>query len=215
MAEWTKSQNSMVTFIEDHNSITRGGGIQIDWSRVPNSYKLGMKYIVKANGAALAAATSVTVDTLPVALPIGTELNFTGTGEVAILTAPALAGATTIAVEALDAAIEDNDEATYLVSQSGAKSIAAGTIMAALSSGLCVPRAASGADTAVCLLASNAVEGQPYNGLSGWGNLLGGVVYNNLLPDFGHASLATWKGELQTAGVGTGFAYRTYADNRS
>lgn len=69
---------------------------------------------VTANGAAAAAATSITVDALPAAIPAGTLLDFTGTGEYARVTTAAAAGATTLAVDALDAGIEDNDTATYV-----------------------------------------------------------------------------------------------------
>lgn len=83
---------------------------------------------VTANGAASAAATSITVDALPGAIPADTILNFTGTGEFAKVTANAAAGATTLAVEALDAGIEDNDTATYI--PSGAKRyVPSGTVV--------------------------------------------------------------------------------------
>ncbi len=215
MAGWTTYQNSMPTFVVDHNSITRGTGVQIDWSAVPDSFLTGTAYTITLTADADAAAEELTVAALTVDLPLGTTLNFTGAGKFAILTAAAVVGDTTLAVEALPEALDDEDEATYRVSNARVKSIPAGTIMAALASGKVVPRSESGAATATCLLASNAIEGQPYNALTGWGNLLGGVVYDNLLPDYGHADLATWKGELQAAGVGTGFSFRTYADDRS
>lgn len=215
MNGWTRYNNSMPGFIADHNSVTRDGGGQIDWSHVPDSFKAGTKHIVKANGVAAQGATSVTVDALPVDLPVGVTLRF-GTDEYATLTAPAVKGATSLAVAALVNAIEDNDEATYLVSESGQKVIPAGTIMAELSGGKMIPRSTvSGAETATCLLASNAVENGEHNAASGWGRILGGVIYENMLPDFGHANLATWKGELQAAGVGTGFAWKTLADTRA
>jgi hypothetical protein len=68
--------------------------------------------VVKANGAAAAAAESITVDALTGPIPAGTNLYF-GSGEFARLTEDAATGDTSIAVEALVAGIEDNDEARY------------------------------------------------------------------------------------------------------
>lgn len=215
MSGWNKYNNSMPGWVADHNSITRDGGGQIDWSRVPASFRAGKKYTITATAQANAAATSITVAALPIDLPVGTILQF-GPDEFAQLTAPAAKGATSLAVAALAAQIENNDTATYLVSESGKKVIPSGTIMAALASGKLIPRSAvTGSETATCLLASNAVEDGEHNALTGFGRILGGVVFENLLPDFGHASLGTWKGELQAAGVGTGFAFKTYADTRA
>jgi hypothetical protein len=214
---WETFKNSMPTFVVYHPSIDSDTGRQIDWSRVPDTYRMGTSYTVKANGAAAAAATSITVDALPVDLPVGQRLDFTGSGEFAILTAPALEGDTTISVEALDAGVEDNDEATVLVSHSGKKFIPAGTAMVIYAANkMMVPRAARpGSETAFCLLASNAIEDAPHNAMSGFGCIIGGAVYQNLLPDFANAAWATFKTELNTAGVGTGFAWITYEDSRA
>lgn len=215
MQPWTKNQNSRPGFIADHASVTRGSGRQIDWSRVPDSFKAGKRYTITTSAQANASATSISVTALPVALPVGTILQF-GADEFAQLTAPAAVGATSLTVAALAEQIEGGDTATYLVSQSGKKVIPAGTIMAVLSSGKMIPRSAvTGSETAACLLASNAEEDAGHNALSGFGDILGCVVYENLLPDYGAGSLSTWKTELQAAGVGTGFAWQTYADSRA
>jgi hypothetical protein len=68
---------------------------------------------VTAPSGAAAAATSISVNALSGPIPNGTVLNFTGSGEFAMLTAAAATGATTLSVEALDAAIEAADTATY------------------------------------------------------------------------------------------------------
>lgn len=216
MFTWQHFTNSNPTFIADHGNVPRDTGRQIDWSRVPDSYKQGIGYTVTVTEPASAAATSLTVAALTRAMPVGAILNFTGTGEIAILSAPAAVGAVTVAVEALDAAIEDNDTATYFESKSNVKAIPAGTVMCALSTGYMVPRAVRpGSETAFCLLASNAIENGPHNALSGFGCIRGGVMYENLLPDFADAAWATFKSELAAAGVGTGFAWVTYQDTRA
>lgn len=196
-------------FVADPESIDRNTGRQIDWSRIPATYLAGTSYIIKANGAAAAAATSITVDAIPVALPVGTVLDFAGAGEFATLTAPAAAGATTLTVEALDAGIEDNDEATYRVSQSNDKIIPAGTVMCELSSGLVVPRAVRpGSETAIGLLWSTATENSKTDALSGYGIIVGGVIYETLLPE----TITSYKTELETNG--TSWVWATYSDSR-
>lgn len=215
MNGWNKYQNSLPGFVVDHAAMVKDGGGQIDWSHVPDSFKAGKKYTITLMAQANAAATTMTVAALPIDLPVGTVLQF-GPDEFAQLTAPALKGATSLAVAALAAQIESADTATYLVSESGKKVIPAGTIMAELSGGKMIPRSAvTGAETAKFILASYAVEGAEHNAESGFGRYIGGPVYENLLPDYGAGSLATWKTELNTAGVGTGFAWKSYADTRA
>ncbi len=68
--------------------------------------------LVKLNGAAAVNDTSITVDALSGAVPSGTTLHF-GSKKFVITTAAAIAGATTIAVEAVPTIIADNDEAYY------------------------------------------------------------------------------------------------------
>lgn len=69
------------------------------------------EYVVQANGAAAAGATSLTVDALPVAIPSGTELRFGNV--VAVVGADAAAGATSLTVGALGGAVADNAQAIY------------------------------------------------------------------------------------------------------
>jgi len=68
---------------------------------------------VTTSGAAL-AATTMPVTALAGPLPNGTILDFTGIGELVKLTAAAVTGATSLSVEALDAAVEAGDTATYI-----------------------------------------------------------------------------------------------------
>lgn len=180
MSGWTKYTVSAAGAIVDPASVAKNSGRQIDWDSVPESYR-ATAITVKAAAAALAAATSITVDALPGTLPKGAVLVF-GTGEFAKLTAKALAGATSIAVEALVNGIEDDDEAIY--AGSGAKTIKGFTAMVELTSGKIVPRAVRpAAETTSSLLATPAVEGDRSAALTGYGCYVGGVFYENLLPD--------------------------------
>jgi hypothetical protein len=92
-------------FVVDYNGATRNGGRQIDWNKLDDSYRQG-KQTVKANGAAAAGATSITVDALPVDIPLGTILNFGTYAPVTVTTTGvAAAAATSIPVAALSGSI--------------------------------------------------------------------------------------------------------------
>jgi hypothetical protein len=70
-----------------------------------------LRFTVQANGAALAGATTLTIDPLTQALPLGQTLTF---GAVTVtLAAHALAGDTTLEVDALSGGIADNATATW------------------------------------------------------------------------------------------------------
>lgn len=214
----TRSYLSRPGFVVDEHSITREPGRQIDWGYVTDAYR-DNALKAKLNGAASSTDTSLTVDALPAALTVGMLLYFGQSGEYARVTAPAALGATTVSVESLPANLEDDDEAV-IPGSGDAKTIKAGTVMCELSSGKVVPRAIRPAsETSIGLLASDAVENSKEAALSGYGIIVGGVIYENLLPDAdgGTPSVisSTYKTELQTAGVGTGFSFRQYADNRA
>lgn len=100
------------------------GGARLDAAQ----FNTNTAVVVQLNGAASAAAVSITVDALPGAIPSGTLLYFGQTGEYARTTSAAAAGATTIAVEALPAALEDNDTATYS-GTSQVKTVPSGTLV--------------------------------------------------------------------------------------
>lgn len=103
---------------------------------------------------------------------------------------------------------------------SGKKYVPDGAIMAQLASGKYVPRddvdispapgSVLGTETAVGLLVGQANEGDRTDALTGYGLLRGGVVYENILPDKGHANFATWLGEM--AANGSQFIYLTHTN---
>lgn len=201
-----------------------GPGRQIDWESVPDTYagRDAVDYTITVSDATAAQGdTDLGVAALPVALPVGTLLDFgehtSGWQQYARLSAAADAGDTSLTVYPLSGAIEDAATATYTSTEAGggnnAKQIPGGTIMCALASGKMVPVAAApGAETAIGLLVGDAVEDEPQAALSGYGLYIGGAVYENLLPDYGATDFATWKTELNAAGVGH-FTWHTYADS--
>ena len=207
----TYTYDSLPGFVVDPHSINRNSGRQIDWDAVGEGYR-STAVLVTMAAEATATATSLTVDPLPGAVKAGTLLRF-GAGEYAYVTTDAAAGAEELVVEAIPATIEDGDTAT--VPGDGDKSIPAGTIMAELSSGKLIPRASvTASETSTCILATTAAENDGIgNGNLAYGCIVGGVIYENLLPDYTHASYATWKGELDNPSVGTGWTWETYEDD--
>lgn len=282
----TTKTGSSPGFVADWGSVARNGGRQIDWTKVGPAYE-GQRYTVKASADAAIGAVAISVDALPVALPLdtilnfgsyaqvtvtlsaqanaaatslavnalsgpipaGTVLNFTGAGEFALTTADAAAGATSISVEALDAQIESADTATYeggtiqarltasaakgatsltvddlqflvpndaeaIYSPGGSKVIKSATIMAELSGGKVIPRkAVTGSETAIGFLVGDVEEDALQDALSGHGLIIGGVVYEDLLPDRDESGFATWITEIKTAGPG--LRLETYSDSRA
>lgn len=93
----------------------------------------------------------------------------------------------------------------------GDKVIPAGTPMAETAGGM-VPRADLAGDgsegEAFGLLISSADEGARSDALTGYGVIVGGVIYENLLP----VDVAPYKDELDANG--TSFVWETYEDDR-
>ena len=83
-------------------------------------------------------------------------------------------------------------------------------------SGKLIPRDTGAGDTAVGLLATTASEkkASDHDSLSGYGFIIGGVVYEDLLPNPAGADMSTVKTELQDASD-YGFEFVGYSDDRS
>ena len=208
----TSSFGSSPGFVGDHSSVVRlPGGRQIDFNAV-SERRRSTAFVVKLAAAAAAAAVALVVDPLAAALRKGQLLFFGQAGEYARLTADADAGAAALAVEALPAALEDNDEA--VVGGTGKKAVKAGTIVAQLASGKIIPREdVTGAETAIGFLASDATEDAMQDAITGYGVLVGGVFFEDLLPDRAHANFAVWIGEINAAGPGVRLV--PYNDSRA
>lgn len=109
------------------------------------------------------------------------------------------------------------DDGTY--GESGEREIPAGTIMSEQADGTIYPRAdadttANPGHTAAGVLVSNATEGSKTDALSGYGLIKGGILFDNLVPDFGDANFGTYQTELEDDPSTTGYGWRTFADNR-
>ena len=91
----------------------------------------------------------------------------------------------------------------------GHKVIKAGTAMVQLANGKIVPRAIRpGTEEAIGLLISTADEKSQTDALTGYGIIVGGVIYENLLPE----AVATYKTELNTNGYA--WVWAVYQDSR-
>ena len=210
---------SRAGFIADQSSIVRNDGRQIDWANVGNVFRetpgtAPVSAVVGAAGAAI-GATSIPVAALSGSIPSGTTLDF-GTTKLAVTTAAVAAGATAIPVRALAVALVSGDTATYAGSAgSGSKILPAGTVVGELlGAGKIGPRIAT-TNPATGILETTAVEGSDSAALSGFGVVIGGAVFEALLPDATgtpRVLLAAVKTELNANG--SGFAFLTYSDAR-
>lgn len=109
------------------------------------------------------------------------------------------------------------DDGTY--GPSGEREIPAGTIMFEQADGTIVPRAQADivnnpGHTAAGVLVSNANEDSKTDALTGYGLIKGGILFDNLLPDYGNADFGTFQTELEDDPSTTGYGWRTFADNR-
>lgn len=160
---------------------------------------------------AAAGAVSIAVSALGAQIESGDTANYPGVAQRMLvqLTAEAAAAATSLTVAPLPTPVPDNSTATYKVSESNDKVIPAGTVMCQLSSGKVVPRAARpGSEEAIGILWSTATENSKTDALSGHGIIIGGVIYETLLPE----TITSYKTELESNG--TSWSWQTYSDNR-
>lgn len=98
------------------------GGAQVDAAQFSRPDDV----VVTVSAAAVAGATSLTVNALSGPIPAGTALDF-GTDEFARLSADAATGATTLSVDAIPTALEGGETATYAGKRK--KHIPSGTVL--------------------------------------------------------------------------------------
>lgn len=188
----------------DESSLERAGGRLINWAAVTavngvKSLKAGLAMGRKA-GKIQPCATAVTLTSVVVTSNVATATlvgHGFAAGDVIVVAGANIAYANGIKTIAT---VPDADTFTY--EATGSNATATGTITARV--------AAQG------LLETDATEGANAESLTGYSMLVGGVVFDNLLPDAtGTPKVfpAAYKTELTTAGAT--FKFVTYADNRS
>lgn len=201
----TTQNISRPPFVVSDKSLLRDTGRQIDWTKLfTNRYRRGAFQVVVGAAGALAAATTVPVDALPEAVAKGTVLTF-GTNKFVTVDADAAEGATSLTTLAIPTALVDNDTAYHTNSDTPDFFVPAGTVMDLQADGKIVPSAlASAGLTAYCILETNADQSSVTDALSGYGCLISGIFYENLLPEADGATpsviTAAWKTELLARG---------------
>lgn len=129
MAKMTTPTNTLTSpvwlaeFLEPNRLLVPGG------ARLVSADFVSTTFTITAPAGASLGATSIVVTALPVALPSGTVLDWTGVGELSVLTADAALGATSLAVGALDAAIEASDTASYTTTGVTPVRVVSGTLI--------------------------------------------------------------------------------------
>lgn len=179
--------------------------------------------LVQVAAAAASGATGISVAALGTTAVTGETATFAGGPKTAVLSANAAAAATitNLAVVPLALPITGLDVAT--INGTGAKTLPAGKVMVELTGGKIVPRSdRPGSEVAMGLLETNAIEGDVSAALTGHGVIVGGVIYENLLPDAAAGTTGALTDAYKQELVGntsqpksTGFVFEQYADNRS
>lgn len=211
----TTSYPSRPAFVVDPNSVGSTQGRQISWANIPEKYRRGAT-VVRLDGAVLADAEELTVDSLGAELPAGRTLNFGGV--LALVTETAAAGSTTVAVAPLSDGIADNAEAYFQPEgqEAAGKVIPAGKVMVEMTGGKLATRAERpNAETASQILKTPAVEDSVSDSKSGYGTYDSGRFFENLLPDADPTTgliPTDFKTELRAAGGA--WRFDQYADNR-
>ena len=210
MASRTTRYPSRLNFVVDLESLVRNSGRQIDWARIAATdtdfidddgkkaipagtvmAEVGGKLVPRGVSQAVTAAIDTNVATITLeahGLAVGDEVYVTG--------------ATPATINGLHTVESVPDADSFTFAATGDDGDATGTIALGYS--------ASG------ILVSDAVEDDKSASLSGYGVLIGGVLYDNLLPDAtGTPKVlpAAYKTELN-AGV-TGFVFEQYVDSRT
>jgi hypothetical protein len=211
----TTTNTTRPAFVADPGSIDRNTGRQVDWTNVPTSFKNtdGNKVIPagtvmsgEVNSDAIggagkmvprSATTTVTVAVSSnVATATATAHPFK-VGDIVYVTGANLAyvnGEKTVATVPT--------ANTFTFAAVGADASATGTITTAWRT---------------CgILETNATENSPTDALSGYGVIVGGVVYENLLVDAtGTPKVLPAQYKTELAELGPGFYWGTYQDSRS
>jgi hypothetical protein len=177
---------------------------------------LGTNKFIRLTANAAAGATTLAVSAIPTALAGGETGTYHGGDKVLKLAADAVLGATTITVEPPNFFIADDSEGYGQLPGYGEAgyTVPAGTIMArnATNHKLFPRSLVTGAETAECILLTDAKSDSNTDSLTGYGVTYGGSIFENLLPD---AVVATglipsgYKTEL-----GARFVWKVSRDNR-
>lgn len=209
MGGWTTTRVSKPAFVVDPASINLSSGRQWAWADVSSSYQnsegdkfipAGTVYAEKANGQMVPRAASTTLTSVVVASNVATATKTShgySVGDVVYISGSNLAyanGTKTILSVA--------DANTFTYEATGSNATATGTILA--------NRSARG------ITVSNATENSKSDSASGYGTIVGGNLYENLLPEAtGTPKVLSDQVKTELNANGTGFAFEQYQDTRA
>lgn len=211
----TTTNTTRPAFVADPGSIDRNTGRQVDWTNVPSSFKNsdGNKVIPagtvmsgEVNSDAVGGSGKMVPRSATTTVTVAVSSNVA----TATATAHPFKVGDTVYITGANLAYVNGEKTvatvptanTFTFTATGADATATGTITAAWR---------------VCgILETNATENSPTDSLSGYGVIVGGVVYDNLLPDStGTPKVLPAEYKTELAEVGTGISYVQYQDTRS
>lgn len=204
-------------FVADPSSVVRNSGRQIDWDNLDDSYRETAATVstVTLSASAAQGATTIAVEALDDFLPDNTLLDFGG-AKFARVNGAKEAAATSVTVDALATDLADDDTATYnLTPPSGPKILPAGTVVGEdLGDGKLRPRVVT-TNPAIGILETTAVENDRAASLSGYGVIIGGHFYENLLPNAsGSPAVLTSQVKTELRANGNAWSFEQYGDSR-
>jgi hypothetical protein len=207
-------QISRPGFVIDPASIARFQGRQVDWAKIPSSLTrflptgqtkkriaAGTVCGVTADGLLVPRVVAIALTSVVVASNVATATLNGHTIKVGDRLILAGANLSYVNGEKVIASVPNAN--TFTFPATGADATATGTITASYA--------------AACLIETAADEGDAAASRSGYGCIIGGAIFENLLPDASGTPAvlpAAYKTELAVDGIATGFAWRSYADSR-
>lgn len=199
---------SRTDFLVDAGSAVRNAGRQVAWDEVPNSYRStpGFTVVIGVGGASAGAAVAIPVEALEGDLPAGTMMVSSDGINSMTLTAAAVAGATSVTADLSDDVLA---AAEFAYLGAGDKILKHGEPVEPDSSGDKIIPAVAASGNAFGLLEGPALENDKAAALSGYGVIVGGVVYRTLVPNLD----GTKETELKANGMG--FRFEDYGDSRA
>lgn len=204
MAERNEYDVSRIGFVVDPNSIVKNFGRKINWDGVVDTDSKDNKQII--GGAFVSQKGGGVVPRKEAEVAI---TNLTETGGTATVTASGhgLQVGDKVTIEGASVADYNGDYEVASVPDADTFTVDGVTGSPADDGG-----GATAISKAIGILYEGINQAERERNLAGQAILIGGVIYENLLPDSGDADFDTFKAEAVSAG--NGFTWETYSDNR-
>jgi hypothetical protein len=211
----TTTNTTRPAFVADPGSIDRNTGRQVDWTNVPTTFK-------NADGNKVILAGTV----------MSGEVNSDGIGDAGKMVPRSATTTVTVAVSSNVATATATAHPfkvgdTVYITGANLAYVNGEKTVASVPTANTFTFAAVGADASATgtittawrtcgILETNATENSTTDSLSGYGVIVGGVVYENLLVDAtGTPKVLPAQYKTELSELGLGFYYATYQDSRS